>query len=116
MQLDHNQLRDLIALLGESDIQELKLEGYDFRLELRRNLPSTQPQVLMQTAPAAIPAPVAAAPSAAPPAAPAVRGDLVEITAPMVATFYRAPSPGDPRLWSWAPASIRARPSASWRR
>lgn len=99
MQLDHNQLRDLIALLGESDIQELKLEGDDFRLELRRNLPTTQPQVVMQAAPAAVPAPVAAAPatpSAAPPAAPAVRGDLVEITAPMVATFYRAPSPGDP--------------------
>jgi acetyl-CoA carboxylase biotin carboxyl carrier protein len=35
-------------------------------------------------------------PSVAPPAPPAVRGDLVEITAPMVATFYRAPSPGDP--------------------
>jgi acetyl-CoA carboxylase biotin carboxyl carrier protein len=99
MQLDHNQLRDLIALLGESDIQELKLEGDDFRLELRRNLPTSQPQVVMQAAPASLPAPVAAAPatpSAAPPAAPAVRGDLVEITAPMVATFYRSPSPGDP--------------------
>jgi acetyl-CoA carboxylase biotin carboxyl carrier protein len=99
MQLDHSQLRELIALLGDSDIQELKLEGDDFRLELRRNLPASQPQVVMQAAPAAI-APVApaaaAAPSAAPPAAPAVRGDLVEITAPMVATFYRAPSPGDP--------------------
>ena len=96
MQLDHNQLRELIALLGESDIQELKLEGDDFRLELRRNLPVSQPQVVMQAAPAVpAPAPVAA-PSAAPPAAPAVRGDLVEITAPMVATFYRAPSPGDP--------------------
>ena len=100
MQLDHNQLRELIALLGESDIQELKLEGDDFRLELRRNLPVSQPQVVMQAAPAPPAAPVAAAaaaaPSAAPPAAPAVRGDLVEITAPMVATFYRAPSPGDP--------------------
>jgi acetyl-CoA carboxylase biotin carboxyl carrier protein len=98
MQLDHNQLRELIALLGESDIQELKLEGDDFRLELRRNLPASQPQVVMQAAPAAMPAPAAtpAMPSAAPPAAPAVRGDLVEITAPMVATFYRAPSPGDP--------------------
>ena len=99
MQLDHNQLRELIALLGESDIQELKLEGDDFRLELRRNLPASQPQVVMQAAPAAMPAPVAAAPatpSVAPPAAPAVRSDLVEITAPMVATFYRAPSPGDP--------------------
>ena len=100
MQLDHSQLRDLIALLGDSDIQELKLEGDDFRLELRRNLPASQPQVVMQAAPAvAAPLPVAAAPatpSAAPPAAPAVRGDLVEITAPMVATFYRSPSPGDP--------------------
>ena len=99
MQLDHSQLRELIALLGDSDIQELKLEGDDFRLELRRNLPASQPQMVMQAAPAAM-APVApaaaAAPSAAPPAAPAVRGDLVEITAPMVATFYRAPSPGDP--------------------
>jgi acetyl-CoA carboxylase biotin carboxyl carrier protein len=99
MQLDHNQLRELIALLGDSDIQELKLEGDDFRLELRRNLPASQPQVVMQAAPAAIaPAapPAPAGPSAAPPPAPAVRGDLVEITAPMVATFYRSPSPGDP--------------------
>jgi acetyl-CoA carboxylase biotin carboxyl carrier protein len=100
MQLDHNQLRDLIALLGESDIQELKLEGDDFRLELRRNLPAVQAPVVMQAAPA-MAAPVAAAavpaaPSVAPPAAPAVRGDLVEITAPMVATFYRAPAPGEP--------------------
>ena len=63
MQLDHNQLRDLIALLGESDIQELKLEGDDFRLELRRNLPASQPQVVMQAAPAAMPAPGPAAPA-----------------------------------------------------
>ena len=99
MQLDHNQLRELIALLADSDIQELKLEGDDFRLELRRNLPGVQPQVVMQAAapvaaPAA-PAPAAPAPSAAPPAAPAVRSDLIEITAPMVATFYRSPAPGE---------------------
>jgi len=94
MQLDHNQLRELIALLGDSDIQELKLEGDDFRLELRRNLPGVQPQVVMQAA-APVAAPAAAAPSAAPPAAPAVRSDLIEITAPMVATFYRSPAPGE---------------------
>ena len=100
MQLDHSQLRELIALLGDSDIQELKLEGDDFRLELRRNLPAPQASVVMPAAAAAMaPAPAAAAPavpSPAPPAAAAVRSDLVEITAPMVATFYRAPSPGDP--------------------
>ncbi|UPM49369.1 MULTISPECIES: acetyl-CoA carboxylase biotin carboxyl carrier protein [unclassified Synechococcus] len=98
MQLDHNQLRELIALLGDSDIQELKLEGDDFRLELRRNLPGVQPQVVMQAAApvaAPAPAPAVAAPSAAPPAAPAVRSDLIEITAPMVATFYRSPAPGE---------------------
>ena len=101
MQLDHDQLRQLITLLGESDIQELKLEGDDFRLELRRNLPASQPQVVMQAppAPALVAAPVAApsaAPSPAPPAAAAVRGDLLEITAPMVGTFYRASAPGEP--------------------
>ena len=100
MQLDHQQLRELISLLGDSDIQELKLEGDDFRLELRRNLPAAQAPVVMQAAPAmaapVAPAPVAASPSVAPPAAAAVRGDLVEITAPMVATFYRSPAPGEP--------------------
>jgi hypothetical protein len=68
-------------------------------VELRRNLPAAQPQVVMQAAAPAMAAPVlpaAAAPSAAPPAAPAVRSDLVEITAPMVATFYRSPAPGEP--------------------
>ncbi len=101
MQLDHDQLRQLITLLAESDIQELKLEGDDFRLELRRNLPASQPQVVMQASPAPslLAAPLAApsaSPSAAPPAAAAVRGDLLEITAPMVGTFYRASAPGEP--------------------
>ncbi|MEB3234868.1 MAG: acetyl-CoA carboxylase biotin carboxyl carrier protein [Cyanobacteriota bacterium] len=104
MQLDHDQLHQLLALLGESDIQELKLEGDDFRLEVRRNLPGLAPQVIQAALPASLPspqpvaaaAPVAANPSPPPPAAPAVRSDLLEITAPMVATFYRAPAPGDP--------------------
>jgi len=100
MQLDHQQLRELISLLGDSDIQELKLEGDDFRLELRRNLPVAQAPVVMQAAPTVaapvVAAPLPATPSVAPPPAAAARGDLVEITAPMVATFYRAPSPGDP--------------------
>jgi acetyl-CoA carboxylase biotin carboxyl carrier protein len=102
MQLDHDQLRQLLALLGESDIQELRLEGDDFRLEVRRNLPaSALPLTVLQAPqPAAVPAapavPAAApAPSAPPPPAAAVRGDLQAITAPMVGTFYRAPAPGE---------------------
>ena len=37
MQLDHEQLHRLLEALGESDIQEFRLEGDDFRLEIRRN-------------------------------------------------------------------------------
>jgi acetyl-CoA carboxylase biotin carboxyl carrier protein len=98
MQLDHDQLQKLLALLGDSDIQELKLEGDDFRLEVRRNLPVAAAVAVPVVAPApAAPATaVTAAPSAPPPAAAASRGDLLEITAPMVGTFYRAPAPGEP--------------------
>lgn len=101
MQLDHDQLHKLLALLGDSDIQELKLEGDDFRLEVRRNLPGAAPVAMIQAPaamampPAPASAPVPATPSAPPPAAPAARSDLLEITAPMVATFYRSPAPGE---------------------
>ncbi|MFM7549790.1 MAG: acetyl-CoA carboxylase biotin carboxyl carrier protein, partial [Cyanobacteriota bacterium] len=41
------------------------------------------------------PVAVAATPSVPPPAAAAARSDLLEVTAPMVATFYRSPAPGE---------------------
>ena len=106
MQLDHDQLRQLLALLGDSDIQELKLEGDDFRLEVRRNLPAPAPAtVTMVQAPAGAappppPAPAAPmgavpGPSAPPPPAASVRSDLQAVTAPMVGTFYRSSAPGE---------------------
>ena len=100
MQLDHDQLHRLLEVLSDSDIQEFRLEGDDFRLEVRRNMPT----VAVAAAPAAavVPAPAplqvsheAAAPSTPPPAVPASRSDLVDVTAPMVGTFYRAPAPGE---------------------
>ena len=99
MQLDHEQLHRLLEALGESDIQEFRLEGDDFRLEVRRNLPG---QTVVASA-AAAPLVAAVAPQAAPaettsppPAAASTRSDLQDITAPMVGTFYRAPAPGEP--------------------
>ncbi|MFM9101673.1 MAG: acetyl-CoA carboxylase biotin carboxyl carrier protein [Cyanobium sp.] len=101
MQLDHDQLRQLLALLGESDIQEFSLEGDDFRLEVRRNLPAAAAPLTVLQAPVSTPAPApvvapAPSPSAPPPPAAAARSDLQPITAPMVGTFYSSPSPGDP--------------------
>lgn len=104
MQLSHDQLQKLLTLLGDSDIQELKLEGDDFRLEIRRNLPAAAPAPVLQAAAAPAPvgsmpaaaAPMPVTPSAPPPAAVASRSDLHEVTAPMVATFYRSAAPGEP--------------------
>ena len=51
MQMDQQALRELLEFLSSSDIQELKLEGDDFRLEVRHNMPA--PQAVMLPAPAA---------------------------------------------------------------
>ena len=103
MQLDHDQLHKLLDALAESDIQEFRLEGDDFRLEVRRNLPvSAVAAPVVSVAQAAAPVPVVDVPvqgesaPAAPPAAAGSRSDLVDVTAPMVGTFYTAPAPGDP--------------------
>ncbi len=100
MQLDHDQLHRLLEVLSDSDIQEFRLEGDDFRLEVRRNLPAVAvaaaPVAAVTSAPATLEVShQAAAPSTPPPAVPASRSDLVDITAPMVGTFYRAPAPGE---------------------
>jgi len=98
MQLDHNQLRELLTFLGESDIQEFRLEGDDFRLVVRRNLPNPAPTAQAATPVPVVttpppPAPVATAPSPLPPTS---RSDLQPLTAPMVGTFYSSPAPGEP--------------------
>ena len=95
MQLDHDQLHRLLEVLGESDIQEFRLEGDDFRLEIRRNLPGQAVMAPVMPAPVAAAAPAATTPASPPPAATGTRSDLLEITAPMVGTFYRAPAPGE---------------------
>jgi acetyl-CoA carboxylase biotin carboxyl carrier protein len=97
MQLDHEQLHRLLEALGESDIQEFRLEGDDFRLEIRRNLPGQAVVAPVMSAAVAAAAPVKPVDSASPPpVATSTRSDLLEITAPMVGTFYRAPAPGEP--------------------
>ena len=106
MNLDHEELHRLLAILAESDIQEFRLEGGDFCLELKRNLgPSLDSITSSKTITSeeiGLPLPQrkvetpAAPPSTPPPAVAGSRSDLVEVTAPMVGTFYRAPGPEEP--------------------
>ena len=95
--MDQKELRSLLDFLSTSDIQEFKLEGDDFRLEVRRNLPAVSPSPMAPAvAPTTPQTPAAAAtPAPPPPAAPANRSDLVEVLAPMVGTFYSSPGTGE---------------------
>jgi acetyl-CoA carboxylase biotin carboxyl carrier protein len=104
MNLDHDELHRLLSALAESDIQEFRLEGEDFCLEVKRNLAGvsdleafTQKNTSDQTS---LPVPQvkveSQAPSTPPPSVPGSRSDLLEVPAGMVGTFYRAPAPEEP--------------------
>lgn len=103
------EIKELIRLLAETDITELKLEKYGTKVEIKKGRPESAttpvttvnnvtpaPQVQMApTAPQPIP-PVGAEQAHGP--SPEEDMELppnqMMIVAPMVGTFYRAPSPG----------------------
>jgi len=107
MKLDHDDLDRLIEKISTSDIQEFSLEGEDFKLEIKRNLfdknhsnnnlitnnysekQITTPQVAQTDNISLSSNPEVS--QVAPPG----RSDLVDITSPMVGTFYRAAAPGE---------------------
>ncbi len=97
---DLDRLQKLVELMEKHDLREVKLKRGNQKWILRRG-----PQEVLQMAPAtgvvsmplAAPAAAHAPSTAAAPAAAAGGGDgLQEIKSPMVGTFYRSPSPGEP--------------------
>ena len=91
--MDVKELRRLLRLMRDFDLTELEIEEEGHRVRLRRGA-----EGVVTAAPVAAPAP-APAPAPTEAAAPAVRDiaaeGLVEITSPMVGTFYRSPSPDE---------------------
>jgi acetyl-CoA carboxylase biotin carboxyl carrier protein len=102
--MNAKELKLILQALVENEVAELSLETPDYKLTVKRG--STTPTVSYLTpapvvaapAPASVPVPtppapepVAASPAPVPAPAPAVKG--VEVKAPIVGTFYRAPSP-----------------------
>ena len=99
MELTFSELRELVATLNQTDISELTLKSTDFELTLRKPgaVPMAAPLPTAVAPPAATapaPSPAAPEPAAAPPPL-AVDSSLVDITSPMVGTFYRAPGPDE---------------------
>ncbi|GAB2181025.1 acetyl-CoA carboxylase biotin carboxyl carrier protein [Denitratisoma sp. agr-D3] len=94
--MDLRKLKTLIDLVQNSGISELEISEGEEKIRIAKHLTAAAPTTVMVGAPAV--APVAAAPVAAAPAAP-VENALPEghvVTAPMVGTFYRSGSPGNP--------------------
>lgn len=90
--MELKDIKKVVQMMKENDLTEFLLEDDACTLQLKRGSDGA-PQIVaaapqMVAAPAAAPVGV---PAAAP--APAVDDGLVEITSPMVGTFYRSPSP-----------------------
>jgi acetyl-CoA carboxylase biotin carboxyl carrier protein len=97
-----DEIRELIALAGETGVAELEVQRGDNRVRIRRA--SFAPQEIVVAPPAyasasypaqyAPPAPAAAPAVEAPkPEKPAVDPNLVLVKSPIVGTFYEAPAP-----------------------
>jgi acetyl-CoA carboxylase biotin carboxyl carrier protein len=100
--LTARDVAEIARLLEESDFEELHIEHEGFKLTLKRGAPArSEPASTAAVASATSPAPVTATPTATPAArprssaAPAATG-LLEVPAPLLGTFYRAPKPGAP--------------------
>jgi acetyl-CoA carboxylase biotin carboxyl carrier protein len=89
--MDPKHLKRIVEIMNQNDLAEIEIEEEGMRLRLRKK---EGPAAMMPAAPPPAPAAAPANPAAAE-AAPAaeVAEGLHTITAPMVGTFYRAPSP-----------------------
>ncbi len=102
--IDIGEIQKLIRMIERSPINEFELVENDLKIRISKNGASSSVTMLSApqmpamapigySAPASL-APPAPAPAASAPAAPAApSANIVEIKAPMVGTFYRAPSP-----------------------
>jgi acetyl-CoA carboxylase biotin carboxyl carrier protein len=93
--MDIRKVKKLIELLDESGIAEIEITEGEESVRISRYAQGTPVTVAAPAAAAPPPAPAQGAPEpAAAPAPAAAEEDGVEIKAPMVGTFYSAPSPG----------------------
>jgi acetyl-CoA carboxylase biotin carboxyl carrier protein len=85
MPLDDDDVREILRLIDESEVEELRVETDGLSLYVRRRT-GLEAEDPVQRAPR----PEEPAP------APREPDGVVDVTAPMIGTFYRAPAPGAP--------------------
>lgn len=103
--IDFDFIERLIQALDNSTVDSLEIERGGTRIHLHKTPRHSGPITMAHSAmPMAAPMPMAPTPVApgpdgaaeSPPAAPTSSSNLLEITSPMVGTFYRSPAPDAP--------------------
>ncbi|MEY3927819.1 MAG: hypothetical protein RJA97_826 [Bacteroidota bacterium] len=98
--MDLKELQNFIRFVAKSGAQEVSLETDDFKITVKTGPDGVvyAQAPVVAAAPVAVAAPAAAAPAAAAPAAAPAddTSKYVAVTAPMIGTFYRKPSPDKP--------------------
>ena len=105
--MDLKEIQNLIKFVAKSGASEVKLEMEDVKITIRTGSEKTETTILQQT-------PMMGMPQMAAPAAPAVpvetsaadtkapaaeaNSNYIEITSPIIGTFYRKPSPDKPNF------------------
>lgn len=92
--MEFKQIKELITLVNSSDLVEVNIKDHDFQIKIRKEgqstlVSSTPVQTTEQTKVAPVAVGFVETQSQRNPA-------WQEVTAPMVGTFYRAPSPDSP--------------------
>ena len=93
--MDFEQIRNLVQLMGEFNLTEVKIQTDSCNLCFRRG-DDRAPMVQAVAAPVAMPVPAAVAAPAAPAEPGAIKAEpkkLNTIDSPLVGTFYKAASP-----------------------
>jgi acetyl-CoA carboxylase biotin carboxyl carrier protein len=87
------EIKDMIGLMNENSLTELEIEKEGMRIRLKKGSSGNFERAVEYVTPQAVPAPQGK-PAAA--AEKAEKRTTVDVKAPMVGTFYRAPSPEAP--------------------
>ena len=97
--IDVKQVRELIELMVEHDLGEIRIREGETAISLRKGVTGSvgMAGAAMPVAPVAPPAAAPAPPEAAGPAK-SVDDGLIPITSPMVGTFYLSPDPDSPQF------------------
>jgi acetyl-CoA carboxylase biotin carboxyl carrier protein len=94
--LRYDEIAEILKIIDSSSCDELIVETGDMKLVVRRNAAPNYVAPAAERAVSAAPATVAPQPVRAGEPAPKKTSGQMEVTAPMVGTFYRSPSPDAP--------------------